>query len=61
MNAAVLHGLQYRILKRGLELLAVGGRLVYSTCSLSPLEDEAVITRMLLVFITFYIAKEDFV
>jgi len=42
-----LHGVQFRILKRGLELLEVGGRLVYSTCSLNPLEDEAVLYRML--------------
>ncbi|CAB4062185.1 NSUN2 [Lepeophtheirus salmonis] len=42
-----LHGLQFRILKRGLELLEVGGRLVYSTCSLNPVEDEAVLTHML--------------
>merc|ERR1719266_948294 len=43
-----LHGVQYRILKRGIELLEVGGRLVYSTCSLNPVEDEAVIQRMIL-------------
>jgi tRNA (cytosine34-C5)-methyltransferase len=34
-------------LKRGLELLDVGGLLVYSTCSLNPIEDEAVLSRML--------------
>ena len=43
-----LHGIQYRILKRGIELLEVGGRLVYSTCSLNPVEDEAVIQKILL-------------
>ena len=47
MNATNLHGIQYRIAKRGLELLAVGGRMVYSTCSLHPVEDEAVIARIL--------------
>lgn len=39
--------IQYRILKRGLELLNVGGRLVYSTCSFNPVENEAVVNRIL--------------
>ena len=38
-----LFRLQLRILVRGLELLRPGGRLVYSTCSLNPIEDEAVV------------------
>ncbi|KAG7300998.1 hypothetical protein JYU34_015362 [Plutella xylostella] len=46
-NGNNLHGIQYRILKRGLELLTVGGRLVYSTCSLNPIENEAVVARVL--------------
>lgn len=46
-NGNNLHGIQYRVLKRGMELLAVGGRLVYSTCSFNPVENEAVIHRML--------------
>lgn len=46
-NGANLHGIQYRILKRGIELLEVGGRIVYSTCSLNPTENESVISRML--------------
>ncbi|XP_063629060.1 tRNA (cytosine(34)-C(5))-methyltransferase [Cydia splendana] len=46
-NGNNLHGIQYRVLKRGCELLALGGRLVYSTCSFNPVENEAVIHRML--------------
>ncbi|KOX72241.1 tRNA (cytosine(34)-C(5))-methyltransferase [Melipona quadrifasciata] len=42
-NGNNLHG----IAKRGLELLAVGGRMVYSTCSLNPIENEAVLHRLL--------------
>lgn len=38
---------QYQVLRRGLELLEVGGKIVYSTCSLNPIEDEGVIHRML--------------
>lgn len=39
--------LQIRIAVRGVEQLAVGGRMVYSTCSLNPVEDEAVIATLL--------------
>ncbi|KAL5109392.1 RNA cytosine-C 5 methyltransferase NSUN2 [Taenia crassiceps] len=49
------HELQRRILRRGLELLRVPQspedpdppRLVYSTCSLNPIEDEAVVASIL--------------
>ena len=39
--------LQFRIARRGLEMLALNGQMVYSTCSLNPIEDEAVIHRLL--------------
>lgn len=38
-----LHVSQAKCLKRGLQHLRPGGRLVYSTCSLNPIEDEAVV------------------
>ncbi|KAF1741319.1 hypothetical protein MXB_2879 [Myxobolus squamalis] len=39
--------MQRDILQRGLELLKVGGYLVYSTCSMNPIENEAVIYSIL--------------
>lgn len=42
-----LHNLQYKILSKGLSLLKKNGRLVYSTCSMNPIENEAVVLRVL--------------
>jgi multisite-specific tRNA:(cytosine-C5)-methyltransferase len=43
-NAVGLHAVQVRILVRALQMLKVGGRVVYSTCSLNPIENEAVVS-----------------
>jgi multisite-specific tRNA:(cytosine-C5)-methyltransferase len=42
-NAIGLHPTQVRILVRAIQMLKVGGRVVYSTCSMNPVEDEAVL------------------
>lgn len=42
-----LHSLQLRIALRACELLRLGGRLVYSTCTFNPVEDEAVVAEVL--------------
>lgn len=42
-SALGLHITQIRILVRALQLLKVGGRVVYSTCSMNPVENESVI------------------
>ena len=45
---AGLHPLQVRITLHTAGLLAVGGRMVYSTCSFNPVEDEAVVAEVIL-------------
>ena len=44
---ATLHHVQRRIALRSAALLRVGGELSYSTCSLNPIEDEAVVVAIL--------------
>ena len=43
-----LHDMQVQIAMRAGKLLDVGGRFVYSTCSMSPIENEAVVQHILL-------------
>ncbi|XP_077213231.1 uncharacterized protein LOC143848230 [Tasmannia lanceolata] len=42
-----IHRLQVQIAMRGIELLKVGGRMIYSTCSMNPVENEAVVAEIL--------------
>jgi 16S rRNA C967 or C1407 C5-methylase (RsmB/RsmF family) len=42
-----LHVVQLQIASASVQLLKPGGRMVYSTCSINPLEDEAVVSALL--------------
>jgi len=42
-----LHSLQVLIAMRSISLLKIGGRMVYSTCPMNPIENEAVIAEVL--------------
>ena len=45
-----LHKLQLELLTRAINLTKPGGRIVYSTCSLDPIENEAVVAEILRKF-----------
>ncbi len=42
-----LAGVQQKLLRRAIELTKPGGEIVYSTCSLQPIENEGVVTAVL--------------
>lgn len=46
-NGQMLHEVQLKIAQRGIDLLKIGGLMVYSTCSLNPIENEAVVAQLL--------------
>lgn len=47
LQGANLHHAQMRVLQRGMASCKAGGIVVYSTCSLNPVEDEAVVSTSL--------------
>ena len=42
-----LHDLQIELLRKAIRLTRPGGRIVYSTCSLDPVENEAVVAEII--------------
>jgi len=49
-DSQALHPLQLTILRKAVEMLKVGGKMTYSTCSLNPIENESVVAAALKEF-----------
>eukprot|EP00929_Paragymnodinium_shiwhaense_P006778 TRINITY_DN110737_c0_g1_i1.p1 TRINITY_DN110737_c0_g1~~TRINITY_DN110737_c0_g1_i1.p1 ORF type:complete len:915 (-),score=192.49 TRINITY_DN110737_c0_g1_i1:235-2928(-) len=49
-SGMALHAKQLQILCKGLHMLKPGGRLSYSTCSMNPMENEAVVAAALMKY-----------
>lgn len=47
LDGLSLHPVQIDLFKRAIELTKPGGKVVYSTCSLNPIENEAVIAEVM--------------
>lgn len=47
LNAMGLHNVQLSIALKGARLTRVGGYMVYSTCSMNPMENESVVAELL--------------
>ena len=58
-DPARLAGVQLGILNRAVDVIRKGGRLVYSTCSIEPEENEAVISRFIDEGAPFRIVRPD--
>lgn len=41
------HFVQFNLVERGVELLKVGGIIAYSSCAINPVENEAVLARLI--------------
>lgn len=41
------HFVQYNIIERAVEMLQVGGLVAYSSCAINPIENEAVLARLM--------------
>ena len=54
-----LHELQHDLLRRAIAVTKPGGRVVYSTCSLDPVENEAVVARILAAGGVRIVSPED--